>query len=297
MRRKILELTAQQRFDCIVSDFLFPAPNLPDLAACVLFQHNVESAIWERHTAHASGPARRAYLRLQARRMFAYEGHVCRSVKRVIAVSETDAETMRKHYRVARVSAVPTGVDLEFFSPPPGPPHRADLVFLGSMDWMPNIDGITWFAREVLPLIYETKPNCRLAIVGRKPTAGVLKLAQQDPHIVVTGTVEDVRPWLWGSRVSIVPLRIGGGTRLKIYEAMAARIPVVSTTVGAEGLAIADGDTIYLADTPREFARRCTHLLEDAAERARLSELAWQMVATRFSWDVVSRIFEGLLLS
>jgi glycosyltransferase involved in cell wall biosynthesis len=160
---------------------------------------------------------------------------------------------------------------------------------------MPNIDGIRWFVTEVLPLIRNRRPDCSLAIAGRKPTAEISALTQRDSRIQVTGTVPDVRPYLWGSAVSIVPLRIGGGTRLKIYEAMAAGIPVVSTTIGAEGLDIRDGETIRIGDDARAFADGCVALLEDSAGRARIADNARGMIGERYSWEVAARRFEELL--
>jgi len=296
MRRQIEELQRKHRFDCVVCDFLFAAPNIPELSSCVLFQHNVEAVIWRRHVENATNLASRLYLQVQAGRMAGYEEKVCRTVQKIIAVSDVDAETMRRVYGVSRVGVVPTGVDLDYFVPPPDPVPLADLVFLGSMDWMPNIDGVQWFVREVLPLIHRRQPDCSLAIVGRKAPASIRRLAEQNPTIQVTGTVPDVRPWLWGSRVSIVPLRIGGGTRLKIYEAMAARIPVVSTTIGAEGLDVRDGDTIHIADQPEDLAERCLSLLDDPGARHRMAASAWDEVAARCSWDAVSHRFERLLL-
>jgi glycosyltransferase involved in cell wall biosynthesis len=294
MRAQVAQLTGQHKFDCIVCDFLFPAPNIPCLNDCVLFQHNVEATIWKRYVEHARG-AKRLYFQLQAKRMLDYEGEVCRSVRRVVAVSEGDAEAMKRAYGVERVSAAPTGVDPDYFARPPAPEQLADLVFLGSMDWMPNIDGIAWFVREALPLIRRERPDCTLAIVGRRPSAEVKRLGEADARIKVTGTVPDVRPWLFGSLVSIVPLRIGGGTRLKIYEAMAARTPVVSTAIGAEGLDVADGETIRLADSPQDLAARCLELLASAAERDRISAAAWNLVNSKYSWDVVARDMERLL--
>lgn len=296
MRQRIAELERQHRFDCVVCDFLFPAPNLPDLSSCVLFQHNVEAVIWQRHVENATNPASRFYLQLQARRMASYEREVCRTVRKVIAVSEVDAGTMRRDYGLPAVGVAPTGVDLDYFDPPLDPAFMADLVFLGSMDWMPNIDGMEWFVREVLPLIRRRKPDCSLAIVGRKPPDSVRRLADEHPGVQVTGTVPDVRPWLWGSRVSVVPLRVGGGTRLKIYEAMAARIPVVSTTIGAEGLDVRDGENIFIADQPAELADRCLALLGNPDVRVRIASTAWKEISARYSWDAVSRCFERLLL-
>jgi glycosyltransferase involved in cell wall biosynthesis len=132
-------------------------------------------------------------------------------------------------------------------------------------------------------------------VVGRAPTAEVRRLAESDKHIHVTGTVDDVRPYLWESGAAIVPLRIGGGTRLKIYEAMAAKIPVVSTSVGAEGLDIRDGDNIAIADSPQEFAERCVALLDDSGARQRMAANAWETIAACYSWEVVSSKFEQLL--
>jgi glycosyltransferase involved in cell wall biosynthesis len=131
--------------------------------------------------------------------------------------------------------------------------------------------------------------------VGRHPAAEVRALASSDQRIQVTGTVDDVRPYLWGSSLAIVPLRIGGGTRLKIYEAMAAKVPVVSTSLGAEGLDVRDGENIAIADSPPQFAEACLALLGDSGARRRMAANAWEMVAACYSWEVVSRQFEKLL--
>ena len=296
MRKRIGELVAKERFDSVICDFLFPAPNIPDLSQAVLFQHNVESVIWERRAEHASDPFRRAYLNLQARRMSAFEGDACRRAGHVIAVSQADAVMMRQKFGAERVSQIPTGVDLDYFAPPPGAAKSvADLVFVGSLDWMPNVDGVEFFVRRALPLIHARFPDAKVALVGRMPPDSVRMWARQDPRILVTGTVPDVRPYLWGSRVSIVPLRIGGGTRLKIYEAIAAGLPVVSTTVGAEGLPLSSPEHISLADSGEEFAAACCALLENETARRRMAQSSLRFIADRFSWDAVARTFEDVL--
>jgi len=297
MKRKIELLTHEQHFDSVVCDFLFPAPNIPDLTSCVLFQHNVEAVIWKRYVQNATTPLHRWYFRRQAQRMAKFEGEVCRTVKRVIAVSAVDASLMRKDYGVRCVEAIPTGVDIDYFTPPGATVPSSDLVFVGSMDWMPNIDGARWFVREILPLIRKRKPDCSVVIAGRKPPRAILDLAESDSRIQVTGTVPDVRPYLWGAAASIVPLRVGGGTRLKIFESMAASIPVVSTTIGAEGLPVQPGREILIADDPTAFAECCLQLIEDALARARMASAAREMVAARFSWEAVSLEFERLLLA
>jgi glycosyltransferase involved in cell wall biosynthesis len=203
---------------------------------------------------------------------------------------------MRRLFEVTRVTEIPTGVNIGYFLPPDVPQlaPSTDLIFVGSMDWLPNVDGVLHFVREVLPLIRRQLPETTLSIVGRTPPPEILQLAA-DPNIQVTGTVSDIRPYLWNSAVSIVPLRIGGGTRLKIYEAMAAKIPVVSTTIGAEGLTVHPPDDIRLGDTPAAFAAHCLELLADPVLRTGIADAAWRMVNDNFSWDHVARCFEAVM--
>lgn len=296
MREKIVQVCAQYRFDAVVCDFLFPAPNLPELKDCVLFQHNVEAMIWHRHAEQATSLAKRIYFKLQAQRMSAYEHKVCAAVRRVIAVSEADAKMMRELYGVKDVRAVATGVDLDYFHPPEATAvKKFDLVFIGSMDWMPNVDGVQWLAAEILPLIHARRPATTVAIVGRKPSPAVEALALRDPRIAVTGTVPDVRPYLWGAQVSIVPLKVGGGTRLKIFESMAAGVPVISTTIGAEGLPVNDGRDIVLADSAQAFADACLRLLAAPARTREIADAAFTLVKDNFGWDAFSLQFEEML--
>jgi glycosyltransferase involved in cell wall biosynthesis len=295
LRTTVDRLRREHSFDYVVCDFLSSAPHFSDLSDTVLFQHNVEAMIWNRHVEHAGSPWRRHYFRRQARLMLDYERQVCRSVRNIVAVSEADAQKMRELYGVSRIKAVPTGVDVGFFQPPGESQQATDLVFVGSMDWMPNIDGVLWFVGEVLPFIKRKLPSCTLALVGRTPGREVLELAERDSSIRVTGTVADVRPWLWESKVSLVPLRIGGGTRLKIYEAMAARTPVVSTTIGAEGLEISPGENILIADEPEAFAEACIRLICDSSERGRLASAGSQHVAIKHSWEAAAAEFERAL--
>ena len=289
-------LIRKERFDCAVVDHLAPTSYFPDLPHAIFFQHNVETVIWRRHVEHAPDPLRRAYFRLQADRMYHYERGVSRASGHIVAVSQTDADEMRRLFDVTRVTEIPTGVNIEYFLPPtPSPAATADLVFVGSMDWLPNVDGVLYFVREILPLIRKHRPQASLAIVGRTPPPKIVELAAGDPRIQVTGTVPDIRPYLWNSAVSIVPLRIGGGTRLKIYEAMAAQIPVVSTTIGAEGLSVNPPHDIRLADSPQDFASHCLELLASSELRARQSRAAWEMVNANFSWEHVARCFEEVM--
>lgn len=291
LRQRVSELRAQEGYDAVFCDFLSAAPGFVSLNDVILFQHNVETMIWRRRADVAKGWVRRLYLKSQADRMERYEREVCRSVRRVVSVSADDSRTMCELFGLDEVPSVPTGVDTEFFSPQSAEPV-ADLVFLGSMDWMPNIDGIQYFYKEIWPRIVEQRPETTVAVVGRRPSAAIVELSRLDERIRVTGTVDDVRPYLWGSTVSIVPLRIGGGTRLKIYESMAAGLPCVSTTIGAEGLQIHPPDDIRIADEPEAFAAQCVELLSEPQTAEHIAEAGLELVRTRFSWERVTDRFE-----
>jgi glycosyltransferase involved in cell wall biosynthesis len=226
--------------------------------------------------------------------MFNWEKTACTTAAHVIAVSALDEQIMRGRFGAPSISTVGTGVDLEYFAAPETRTVEFDLTFVGSMDWMPNVDGIHWFLSEVFPIIVASKPDVRLAIVGRNPPPSVTG-ASDGRRVTITGTVPDVRPFLWGSSVSIVPLRVGGGTRLKIFEAMAAGTPVVATTIGAEGLPVEHGRSILIADTAQEFAAECLRLMNDSQEAKTVSATALELVRTGFSWERVTCDFEQVL--
>ena len=299
-RTRVKELLETRQFDLIVADFLPPIVNLPDSLPCpaVLFTHNVESEIWRRHAETAGDPLRKLLYGTQYRRMLRFEGRALRRFEGLLAVSEADRETFARLYPgidLGRMHVVRTGVDTEFFTPAPSPADSVELVFTGSMDWLPNEDGMLWFCREILPQIQTEVPNVTLSIVGRAPTPAVKKLAEER-GVRVTGRVDDVRPYMSQAAVFIVPLRIGGGTRLKIFEAMGMAKAVVSTTVGAEGLPVTHDRDILLADDPASFSRAVIRLLRDVSERRQLEHQARRLVAEQFDWSAVARDLEHALV-
>jgi len=278
----------------VVCDFLAPSINVPDDLGVpvLLFQHNVEAMIWERHALVATHPLKKAYMSEQWRRMKRFEASECRRVSSVVAVSTQDAEVFRREYGVPEVPDVPTGVDTSYFVRQPEVSRAPDsMVFTGSMDWMPNEDGIVWFVESILPRIRAAIPDATLTIVGRNPTAKVKALHRPDAGVSVTGSVPDVRPYLASHQLFIVPLRVGGGTRLKIYEGMTMGLPTVSTTIGAEGLPVVDGEHLLLADDPATFARACIALLEDQARSQAMGDAADRYVREQFGWDGVAKRF------
>jgi sugar transferase (PEP-CTERM/EpsH1 system associated) len=298
-RQKVESLLRSARFDLVVCDFLPPVANLPDRLPCpsVLFTHNVEAEIWRRHADTAESAPKRWLLTQQWRRMLRFEQHAVRRFGRVLAVSDADRDTLRRLYApLPPIDVVATGVDTAYFAPRDAAERPGRLVFTGSMDWLPNEDAMVYFARDMLPLIRAREPEASLSIVGRAPTAPVRRLAAER-GIEVTGRVDDVRPHIAAAQVYVVPLRVGGGTRLKIFEAMAMGKAVVSTAVGAEGLPVRAGTHLLIADDPSAFAGAVAGLLGDAAARRRLGRAARALVVERYDWSAAAGELEASLLA
>src|SRR4051812_39467228 len=298
-RATVDRLFRERRFDAVVCDFLVPVVNMPDRLPCpgILFTHNVEAEIWRRHAENAGNPLSRYLLRQQWRRMLRFERNALGRFDLVLAVSEADRDTFQRLYPdTLRTSAhvVQTGVDTAYFAPASAPERRAHMVFTGSMDWLPNEDGMQYFVRDILPRIRQVEPEATLSIIGRAPTPSVRRLAG-DPGIEVTGRVDDVRPHVAAGSVYVVPLRIGGGTRLKIFEAMSMGKAVVSTTVGAEGLPVTPGQNILIADEPARFAQAVVHMMRDGDARRRVEAEARRIVVERYDWSAVAQDFEAAL--
>ena len=312
VKKQLQDWFREQRFDVAVCDFLDAAVNFPGSLniPSVLFQHNIESEIWRRHAATAGNPAKRMMYRMEFRKMLRYERAALRKFQHVIAVSANDRSIMTQWVDGDRVTVVPTGVDLAQYRPDPPKcdPTNSDpnplaasaplITFVGAMDWEPNVDAVEYFCREVWPSIKAEVPRARFRIVGRNPDRRVRKWASNsnDDSIEVTGRVPSVVEHLRQSAVVIVPLRIGGGTRLKIYEAMATAKAVVSTTVGAEGLDVHHGRDIMLADDARSFAQAVIMLLRDPELRRRYEKAAAE-TAARYDWPAIGERFSEVLQS
>ncbi len=293
VRQEVERLLATGGFDLCVADFLVAVPNVPlgGPVPVVLFEHNVEHVIWKR-LAQTPGPAwRRALLELEWRKMRRFEAAACTRATLTLAVSEADRTLLAATAPGARVAAVETGVDIAYFAPNGWHEKPATIVFTGSLDWYPNEDAVLHFVNEILPRVRAEVDAARFVVVGRHPSLK-LREAAEAAGAIVTGTVDDVRPYLAEAAVCVVPLRIGGGTRLKIFEALAMAKPVVSTTIGAEGLPVTSGEHLVLADGAEDFARAVVALLRDPARRRALAEAGRALVEERFSWGRVALDFE-----
>jgi glycosyltransferase involved in cell wall biosynthesis len=279
--------------DVCVADFLFAVNNVPlgGPTPVVLFEHNVEYLIWKRLCDLETVPWRRMLLEIEWRKLQAREAAACRDADMTIAVSEDDSRRLAALAPGANVDWIPTGVDIDYFNPAANCERPGHLVFSGSMDWHPNEDAVRYFIDEILPLIRVEVPAATFSVVGRNPSAELRAVAAA-AGVEVTGTLDDIRPAMAQASVCVVPLRAGSGTRLKIFEALAMGKAVVSTTLGAEGLAMEPGRQFVAADGSRAFADAVVALLRDDERRRRIAAAGRALVEARYSWAQVAQPFE-----
>jgi glycosyltransferase involved in cell wall biosynthesis len=249
--------------------------------------HNVEADIWKRYADIEKNLLRRWYIQEQYRKVKRFERAALQWVDGALTVSHLDCARLREDRADLPIETVENGVDLDYFRPLPQPDSLRHLVFTGSMDWRPNQDAARYFAVDVMPLLRRARPELECTFVGRNPPSDIAALGQTQ-GIHITGTVEDVRPYVERASVYIVPLRVGGGSRLKILEALAMGRAVVSTTVGAEGLHVEHGRHLLLADNPRTFADSVLRLLDDPALCSELGTEGRRLVEARYDWNALA---------
>lgn len=300
--RAVADALRDRRFDVVVFDFVHAAVLKPARldATTLCFTHNVEAEIFERHAVQARNAALRLLWRGQQRKMQTYEGAALRGFDAVIAVSQRDAEQFRRRYGLVEAHAIPTGVDLDFFAwsePPTAADHPPTVVFTGSMDWEANIDGVRFFLAEVWPRVRAVLPQARFVVVGRNAPAALVEQAGRNSGVSFTGFVDDVRPYVHAAQAFVIPLRVGGGTRIKAFEAMAMGCPVVSTAIGIEGLGVAPDEHFLQRDDAAGMAEAVLALLADAPLRRRLSTTARRCVEERFGHRVAAQAFESICLT
>jgi polysaccharide biosynthesis protein PslH len=295
IRQEVALRLSDRRLDVAVCDFLSASLNFEEhsLVPVVLFQHNVETMLWRRMASTEKNLFRKLSYNIEARKMAAYEARTLKRFQHVIAVSDHDCNQMLTLYSGCPITVVPTGVDTQQYPVAPSVSGTPPLiVFTGSMDWEPNIDAVEYFCREIWPVVLSAYADARFQIVGRNPHPRVRRLASAS--VKVTGTVPSVSDYLRSATVVIVPLRIGGGTRLKIFEAMSMAKAIVSTSIGAEGLDVTHGRDLLIADDAASFAAAILQFLRDPELRRRCEQNA-AALAARFDWSQIARRFAEVL--
>lgn len=291
LKRRAAELASEGRFDVVIWDTI--SAFMPDVdfgpLPRIALAHNIEHRLRERQAERASRRVSRLYLRYYARRTRAYEVRAFRRADHVVTVSPADAAYIRDELGIEHVSSLPAGVDTGYFAPQSGEAEVPSIVFTGSMDWQANQDAVRFFISSVLPEIEAAVPDVRFVVVGRQPPPDIRSLAAAAPgHVEVTGTVDDVRPYLDKAQVAVVPVLFGSGIKLKVFEAMAMAKPVVVSTIGAEGLPLVDGENAFVADSAADMAARCVQLLRDRDLRCRVGKQARNTVLAGHDWSIVA---------
>ena len=262
-------------------------------ARSLLSLQNVDSHIWRRLREQASSPLRKCFFRSQERAFRRYERTMSRRFDLVACASEVDRNLMDKICPDVTMDVIPNGVDIELYQPNRALEEETIIIYTGSMDWFPNEDAAIYFIEEILPAIQLKCPNVKFYIVGQFPTERLKRYGNR-PGVVVTGRVDDVKPYIACATVYVVPLRIGGGTRLKILEALAMGKAVVSTSVGAEGLNLTADDEIMIADEPAAFADGVLQLMKDGSTRRILGENGRRRVESEYDWRRIGEKLQGM---
>jgi glycosyltransferase involved in cell wall biosynthesis len=299
MREKIQNKLQTTRFDLILSDGIYALTNVPQTKVPIALNcHNIEYAILERYSQLERNPLKQYYAKIESHLMRIAERHRCHRAALALVCSQVDLEILRMLHSDLPVFVVPNVIDTDLIRPVEGSIRQSSnpvLLFQGGMDWYPNRDAVEYFIRMILPRVRTDCPKARFIVAGRNPPAQFIEKFRSDPLIEFTGTVPDMRPYLAAASVVIVPLRLGGGTRIKILEACAAGKPIVSTSIGAEGLNLEAGKEIILADNPAEFARSVINLLQDPARCEVLARSSRSAVVERYSHLTLKQSLDALI--
>ncbi len=276
--------------DVIHVDTITLAPYFrPDWPPALLTHHNIESQLFARRAAAESSPLGRAYVGREARKLENLERRFCPRFSSNVTVSETDAATLLDRVPGLDCVVVANGVDCDYFRPH-SDADQPRLIYTGGLNMFANLDAVDYFLVEVWPTVREAVPDARFVIIGQDPPSRLLSLAEQGIGIEVMGYVDDVRPYVADAAVYVVPLRVGGGTRLKVLDAMAQGKAIVSTSIGCEGIEVEPGRDLLLADDAASFAGKTIELLNDAEARRRLGNAARRAVEARYQWSAIAEV-------
>jgi glycosyltransferase involved in cell wall biosynthesis len=254
----------------------------------LVMAHNVESLIWQRYMETESNPLKRWYIGKQWHKYERFERRAFAEADRIVAVSPEDAEIIANRFGAAHVDVVDNGVDTEYFRPRSGQRDQRRILFMGSLEWRPNLDAVDQLLNDIFPAVQKQEPSARLCLVGRNPPESLRNRVAGQANIEIHGNVPDVRPFLTQCGVMAVPLRIGGGSRLKILEALASGVPVVSTRVGAEGLCLESGTHLTVVETTGDMAEALVQAIREPAAARAQAECGRGRVLERYDWNLLA---------
>ncbi len=289
----IKRLTQEVRIDIFHCDMIELAEYIniiPKVPLTILVNHNVESTLMLRHAEVEKNPIKKWFFLHQYKKLLRYEKKMCPLFNYCVAVSELDKQQLQSIAPQAAFTVIPNGVDVDYFRPQNSELRtpNSELIFAGRTDYLPNIDGLNFFLHEIFPLIKKEIKDARLTIIGKTRTNNDIGLPLTN-DVTHLGFVEDIRPYIGKAAVYVVPLRIGGGTRLKILDAMAMGKAIVSTSIGAEGIDVTHGKNILIADTPEDFSRQVIRVLNDDTLRQSLGKEGRRLVEEKYSWDIIGK--------
>jgi glycosyltransferase involved in cell wall biosynthesis len=298
LRRAVRLLATEQRIDIWQSEATALIDTLDDLNGVpkVVVAHNVESLIWQRYCETEPNALKGWYIKQQWRKFERFERGAFGTATRVVAVSAEDGRLIRDRFGGRRVVVVDNGIDRAYFEAVQPDPDPGTILFLGSFDWRPNLDAVDRLLDRIFPAVLRAEPSARLWLVGRRPPDALVRRVQGLAGVELHADVPDVRPFLARSGVMVVPLRIGGGSRLKILEALAAGLPVISTRVGAEGLELVPGQDFIAADDAESMSHELLAHLRDPSRNLAMAQRSRQFVLDRYDWDFLAGKLEAIWL-
>jgi polysaccharide biosynthesis protein PslH len=296
LRQLIHEVAATRAIDLWHCEWTPCAAALRDLPSVrkLIMAHNVESQIWQRYAETETNPLKRWYIRIQERKFKRFERWAVRDAHKTVAVSEEDACLFADQFDARSVSVVDNGVDIGYFQPRQGPREEGHILFLGSLDWRPNLDAVDMLLDRIFPAVLSQVPHAQLSIVGRNPSSDLARRVEKANRVTLHGNVADVRPYLNRCGVMAVPLRIGGGSRLKILEALACGLPVVSTEVGAEGLDLQPGKHLCVVAKVDAVAPALIDAIGNPSAMQAMADAGRQRVLERYDWDSLAKKLERI---
>lgn len=292
MTAVLRRLTAKEHFDLVHFDTISLAPYQPLVrhSATVLDHHSIESHMLLRRAEKEQTLLKRLYYRQEGLRLARYEKRVCATMDANITCSELDSDRLRELIGTAsRVTEISNGVDIDYFRPSDHPVRPQSMVFVGSLNWYPNRDAMLYFAEMLWPSIRQRFPAATMNVVGADPPSALWALAERDPQFRVHGFVDDVRPYINSAAVYICPIRDGGGTRLKILDAMAMGKAVLAHPIAYEGLRVTDNRDILTATNPDEYVAVLARLFEDADLRKSIGAAGRELIVREYSYTSIGR--------